>query len=426
VTEDREARITRLAEALRRQSRASEVDGWFVPGRIEVLGKHTDYAGGRSLLCALERGLHAVSAPRDDRRLAIVDVRRGSSLALTPDHETSPLHWGTYPLAVLRRVAQNFPEMTRGADLMFESDLPSASGLSSSSALIVLVLLALARANHLTMTARWVENIRHAEDLAAYAATIENGSSFRALAGARGVGTEGGSEDHTAILCSRAGELAQYSFRPTRFERAIVVPSEWTFAIGVSGIAARKTGDARDDYNRASQRVQRILDRLRAESGCEAPSLAAAIESSPDAVDRLRSLLRRDEPALVDRLDQFVEESTVLIPSAGDRLAAGDLAAFGATVLRSQTLAERLLGNQVPETVTLAAQARALGAVASSSFGAGFGGSVWALVAKSEGPAFLDRWQNAYGAAHPDAASKGMFFLTTAGPGAFGLSSVRG
>lgn len=425
MTHDIEARLRRLAAVLRRQSPATDVDGWYVPGRIEVLGKHTDYAGGRSLLCAVERGIVGVSRPRDDRRLAIVDQRRESSLALTPDQETAPLNWGTYPLAVLRRLTRNFPEMTHGADLIFESTLPSASGLSSSSALIVLVLLALARANDLKTTPRWAENIRTDEDLAAYAATIENGSSFRALTGARGVGTEGGSEDHTAIVCSRAGQLAQYAFLPTRFERAIPLPSELVFAVAVSGIAARKTGEARDDYNRASRSVRRILDRWRLESGRSDATLAAAIASAPDAVDRVRSLLIGEDADLAGRFDQFVEESTVLIPAAGDQLVSGALRAFGESVARSQDLAERLLGNQVPETVVLARDARTLGAIAASAFGAGFGGSVWALVERDTAQAFLDRWQNAYALACPAAAAKATFFLTGAGPAAFGVQGLR-
>ena len=47
---------------------------WFVPGRIEVLGKHTDYAGGRSLLCAVERGFCVTAVPRDDDVMRVVDV----------------------------------------------------------------------------------------------------------------------------------------------------------------------------------------------------------------------------------------------------------------------------------------------------------------------------------------------------------------
>src|SRR5690349_17109863 len=45
-------------------SDASDATAWWVPGRIEFLGKHTDYAGGRSLLCAAERGFAVVSVPR--------------------------------------------------------------------------------------------------------------------------------------------------------------------------------------------------------------------------------------------------------------------------------------------------------------------------------------------------------------------------
>ena len=55
-------------------------------------------------------------------------------------------------------------------------------------------------------------------------------------------------------------------------------------------------------------------------------------------------------------------------------------------------MAERLLGNQVPETISLASTARALGAAAASAFGAGFGGSVWALVPEADAHAFASDW----------------------------------
>ena len=104
---------------------------------------------------------------------------------------------------------------------------------------------------------------------------------------------------------------------------------------------------------------------------------------------------------LLDRFDQFLEESTRLVPTAADQLEHGDLEGFGVTVARSQELAGRLLRNQVPETEALVRTARALGAWAASAFGAGFGGSAWALVEQSRGRGFLDQWQNAYAAACP-------------------------
>src|SRR5438552_16784872 len=55
-------------------ARTEGAHAWFVPGRLEVLGKHTDYAGGRSLVCAIQRGHCFVAAPRDDSELRISDA----------------------------------------------------------------------------------------------------------------------------------------------------------------------------------------------------------------------------------------------------------------------------------------------------------------------------------------------------------------
>jgi galactokinase len=409
---DYAARFARLLERLG----TMEASAWFVPGRMEVLGKHTDYAGGRSLVCALERGFSVVSAPRADGVLAVADAGRGSSVVLDPAAPSEYVKWGTYPATVQRRLRRNFPDAARGANIVLESNLPSASGLSSSSALMIGVLLALVRANDLEADPSWQTQIRTPEDLAAYAATIENGRDFKDLTGEAGVGTAGGSEDHTAIFCSTADRLAQYSYLPTRLERTIVLDPELVFVVGGSGITASKIGNARDDYNRAALAIARILDRWRTMTGRQDASLADAVASAPGAADELRRAIVDLDPLLVDRFDQFIEESTMLVPAGADQLAAGNLSAFGRTVARSQELAERLLRNQIPETSALARAAYECGAVAASAFGAGFGGSVWALAARRTAHAFVDRWQNAYAAAYPLAAAKSSFFLTRPGP----------
>ena len=116
----------------------------------------------------------------------------------------------------------------------------------------------------------------------------------------------------------------------------------------------------------------------------------------------------------------------MLVPAAGDQFERGDWTALGATVARSQVLAERLLGNQVPETIALARLAREHGALAASAFGAGFGGSVWALVDAQARAGFLDRWQNAYAAALSSASDRAPFFLSRPGPGARLVGSLAG
>jgi galactokinase len=366
----------------------------------------------------VERGIRLVAAPRTDARVRIVDAGRGERVELELRADLTPPpragHWSNYPMTVARRLARNFSGPLRGADLAFTSDLPRAAGMSSSSALIVAVFTAVADANTLERHAAYRESIRGPEDLAGYLGAIESGQSFGALAGDAGVGTAGGSEDHTAILWSRPDTLRQYAFCPVRHERDVPFPPGWRLVIAVSGVASDKTGSARARYNRASRATAAMLDAWRAATGRDDASLAAALCSTPDAPARMRGIV---DAASLPRLEQFLAESTEIIPAAAAALARGDVAALGPLVDRSQALAERGLENQVPETIALARRARVLGAAAASAFGAGFGGSVWALVPEADAPAFAERWADAYRRAFPAAGERAEFFVTGVGPG---------
>ncbi len=198
---------------------------WFVPGRIEIFGKHTDYAGGRSLVRALERGLCVVAAARDDALLRVTDAATGATtrIPLTPDAADEG-GWTLYPGTVARRVAHDFPGPLFGADIVLASDLPRAAGLSSSSAVIVALFTVLAWRNRLKEHSKWRATIRSREDLAGYLGAVEGGRDFGPLAGGAGVGTFGGSEDHAAIFCSRPGHAGLFSFCPVRLESEIRLP----------------------------------------------------------------------------------------------------------------------------------------------------------------------------------------------------------
>jgi galactokinase len=233
------------------------------------------------------------------------------------------------------------------------------------------------------------------------------------------VGTQGGSEDHTAILCSTAGSLGQYGFAPVCLERRVPLEPSWTFAVAVSGVPAEKTGTARERYNELSTATSLILQRWHERTGRADATLAAAVRSAPDAPSHLRGLVANpSDQALIDRLEQFVEESETIVPQAAERLARKDYAALGSLVDRSQRLAEERLRNQVPETMALVRTARFLGAPAASAFGAGFGGSVWALAPRSPSVEFLDRWRAEYLRLFPAHATSAEFFVTHAGPAA--------
>ena len=414
---------SRALERLK-EGRRAEATLWYVPGRIEVLGKHTDYAGGPSLLAAAERGFCLVASPRSDGEVRIVDVGKGVEARFSfPAEDDLPARdWEIYPRTVAGRVARNFPGPHRGVDVAFTSDLPPSAGMSSSSAFMVAVFSALADANRLDRHPAYRGAIRGPEDLAGYLGSVENGADFGPLAGDRGVGTFGGSEDHTAILCCRPGLLALYRYHPVRHEKSLPMPAGFRFVIGVSGIEARKTGAAREQYNRASLSAAAILEAWRASGGGSEPTLLDAVTSSPEAPERIRETLRQIPPGrftpamLLERFEQFLEETRRVIPAAVEALERGDLAALGEAVDRSQQAAERFLGNQVPETIDLARSARSLGARAASAFGGGYGGSVWALVPSAEAGAFCSAWESVYRRRFPEARGE-EFFLTGAGPG---------
>ena len=403
---------------------AGRARAYWIPGRLEFVGKHTDYAGGRSLCCAIERGICLLAVPRTDCRLRVRDIRSGDVLRTAVDVEARAEagSWGNYVTTVARRIARNFPGPLLGAEIAFASDLPPAAGMSSSSALVTAVFAALSDVNELPASEEYRRDIASLEDLAAYLGAIENGSTFAALAGDDGVGTAGGCEDHTAILLSRPSALVQYAFLPVRFEQAVAVPDGHRFVIATSGVAAEKTGAALARYNRASATVAAMLGMWNRATGRADRSLAAAVDSAPDGADRMRQLIRSesspaaDAGTLTDRFEQFQTENGMIVPAVADALVEEDLSSLGALVDLSQECAERLLGNQVPETVELARAARGLGAIAASAFGAGFGGSVWALVPEARITQFSADWARRYRRAFPRAAERSELFVTRAGP----------
>jgi galactokinase len=402
----------------------SEVFRGFVPGRIEILGKHTDYAGGRSLLCAVGRGFCVAASPRADRVVRVVDAAEGETVevALTSDPAPASPGWKVYVETVAGRVARNFPGSLRGADIALASDLPRAAGLSSSSALVVSLFAALSMVNALEGHPAYAENMRNAEDLGGYLGSLENGRDFGTLSGDRGAGIFGGSEDQTAILCCRTGEIAQYAFCPVRRERSIPLRDRWTFVVASSGVPSDKTGAVKERYNRLSLAATAVLELSNRSRQRSDPSLYAAATGLPGAAETIRELLRTQpvpgfSPAfLLGRFDQFLEESTVIIPAVADRLASQEIDSIGELVDRSQELAERCLQNQIPETIRLVREARQLGAAGASAFGGGFGGSVWALVRSEEAESFRSRWAASYAGAFPSLAERSHFFLARPGP----------
>lgn len=388
---------------------------WFVPGRVEVFGKHTDYAGGRSLLIASQQGVTASATDAPDAALPGTVTARSTAaegdvqLVAGEPSELPAGHWGNYVQATIDRLTLNFGAL-KPVVIEVDSTLPLASGMSSSSALVVSVALALADHNDLWNNPSWSENILDRVDMAAYLATIENGLGFKALPGARGVGTFGGSQDHTAMLNCHSGQLGIFRFAPTVAEGAVSLPDGWTFVIAVSGVLAEKTGAALQAYNNASLQVRRLAELWSSKSGGSANTLAEVL--AEEGAREKMLLWAQQDPLLLARLNAYLVEMEQAIPSAIEALRNGDVEGFGQAAQVSHENADANLGNQVAETNALQRLARELGAVGSSGFGAGFGGSVWALVRTDEAEAFAANWLRAYLEEFPEHSERASTLLT--------------
>ncbi len=377
-----------------------------VPGRVELVGKHTDYAGGPSLTCATPFHMHARSERIAEPVLRVFDQRSKSRMKvpLAPDATPVGPRSAVYAAAVARRIARDFPLARQGVSVTLGSTIPTSMGMSSSSALVITLAMAVFDANGLWETPAWQPLGGDALSFAQYCAAVESGAAWGPFAGDAGVGTRGGAQDHIAICASQAATVGAYSYLPGRVVRRVPWPAEWRIVVATSGVRATKTGNAMHAYNRVADSVRALVRVWNIESRREDVTLADVLHSSPDALEQVLALAERAASEAVsvaylrERTRQFHEETTVIVPGMLDAIGRADANAAGALMRRSQELAEQALQNQVPQTIWLARSAREHGAVAATAFGAGFGGAVWALVHTGEAARFAEAWMAAFAA----------------------------
>lgn len=123
-----------------------EPEAFFAPGRVNLIGEHTDYNGGHVFPCALTLGIWGIARLREDRKLRFyslnvdrVGIVESSLDQLAYDKEDS---WANYPKGVIWAIRERGEEIPCGMDFLCWGDIPNGSGLSSSAALEVLTGLA--------------------------------------------------------------------------------------------------------------------------------------------------------------------------------------------------------------------------------------------------------------------------------------------
>lgn len=116
---------------------------YFSPGRINLIGEHTDYNGGNVFPCAISMGTYGVYAGRDDNQVRVYSANLPDAGIIT--YNINQLNfdkndsWAKFPKGVMFEMAKQGKTVSHGFDLFVHGDLPDASGLSSSASIELLI-----------------------------------------------------------------------------------------------------------------------------------------------------------------------------------------------------------------------------------------------------------------------------------------------
>ncbi len=134
----------RLNSEFRRRFQKDPEQLFFCPGRVNLIGEHIDYNGGRVMPCAIDKGTWLAVAKNVDRvfRFHCLNFQETAELHLQSSYSKSGGAWYNYPLGVIHELLQNGLPLS-GLDLLYEGDLPIGAGLSSSASIEVLTGFAL-------------------------------------------------------------------------------------------------------------------------------------------------------------------------------------------------------------------------------------------------------------------------------------------
>jgi galactokinase len=316
---------------------------WFrAPGRVNLIGDHTDYHDGLVLPLAVDRDCVIAARPRDDSRVTIRSVELTGAVDVAADGGDEPgtvePAWGRYVGGIVRALA-DAGRAPAGVDAVLSSTVPVGSGLSSSAALEVAVALALTDAAAFDLPAAELAQVcQHGEHLA--------------------TGVPSGVMDQLVALLGRAGHASLIDCRTFAAEpialpdglAVLVVHSGLPRALAESGYAERRADG------------ERVAARL---------GVASLRDASLDQV--------RKEP----RARHVVTENERVLRFA-DALRAGDAATLGSLLLASHASLRDDYEVSTPELDLAVDLLVEHGAIGARLTGAGFGGCVVALVPRAQ------------------------------------------
>ncbi|MCX2926573.1 galactokinase [Streptomyces sp. NEAU-W12] len=363
-----EAAAGAVGERFRELYGAEPQGVWAAPGRVNLIGEHTDYNDGFVMPFALPHTAVAAVSRRDDGILRLHSAEVAAPVVeLTVDSLTpgADKNWTAYPAGVVWALREAGHAVT-GADIHLASTVPAGAGLSSSAALEVVVALAL-------------------NDL--YALDLRGWQLARLCQRAENVyvGAPVGIMDQTASACCESGHAL---FLDTRDLSQRQIP----FDLAAEGMRLLvvdtrvKHSHSEGEYGKRRAGCEKGAALLGVDALRDLPhaDLDAALERLGDGEDEVRRLVRH-----VVTEDERVEQVVALL-EAGDTRAIGPVLVAGHASLRDDFRVS------CPELDLVVDTAVASGALGARMTGGGFGGSAIVLAEETDVPAITKAVEDAF------------------------------
>jgi N-acetylgalactosamine kinase len=398
------------------------------PGRVNLIGEHTDYNGYPVMPMAIDRDFVFVLAPSSSGVIDIVNespsFERRTINARFPVPPYQQGDWGNYVKAAVHGILEAGwvdPKNVTGFQAFVGGTIPESAGLSSSSALVVASALAFLAANNTQV---------EKEQLAELLARAE-----------RYVGSEGGGMDQAVSLLAEPGKALKIDFFPLRTQ-PVSLPENLSFVVCNSLIRAPKSESLRYAYNRRviecrlatalvaktveersgkNSQPQRLADLSGEKLGLEQRTVdkivAQAIGERPLSLKDVSYFLGETAEAVQQRLCTLRDGSVLAEPpegfkiwnrykhvvseaqrveSAAGAFQAGDVSAVGSLMNASHVSCRDDYEISCPELEVLVSVGREVGAVGARLTGAGFGGCTVNAVPSNQVRQFIDRVTIAY------------------------------
>jgi galactokinase len=359
------ARTSALVEQFRaRHGRVPRV--FRAPGRVNLIGEHTDYNDGFVLPMAIERATYIAAAPRDDRTITAASLTLGEPGMLELDRPGpgKTLGWLEYVQGTAQSLMQKGVAL-RGADLLVDSDVPAGAGLSASAALEIGVGLALLSLGGVELVAPGAGLSR--VDLALAGQAAEH----------RFVGTLCGIMDQYIVALGEKDRALLIDCRSMQAELVPVVLTQHAIVIcdtrAKHELASSAYNQRRSECESAVEILRHSLSGIRALRDVSVPDFDAHSSKLPEVV-------RKRARHVVTENARTLEAKTAL--------SAGDLTRFGALMAASHASLRDDYEVSCRELDLAVEIARGVpGVLGARMTGGGFGGCTVNLVEVSAVPA---------------------------------------